>query len=160
MKESFIIIQPGDYANTDAYECVLTYVSKKDYVGGYAIPLPPTRDNLITAFYKAEKASNYQNSRYIWHFVISLPEKVDYKKMLHMSDHIAMQMAYQYQVVYALDLQKSHPHIHFAVNAYSYHPDQPLLSEDLFEKYIAIARDILQNTFPAYRAKVTIREVK
>ena len=158
MKNSLIIIQPGDYANSDAYDAVLTYVTKKDYVGGYAIPLPPTKDSLISAFRSAEENSDYQNSRYLWHFVISVPEKVNYKLYLQMADEIAMRFAYQYQVVYALDLQTSHPHIHFAVNAYSYDPNQSPLSEDYFNQYMQMALIILQNTFPMYKAKLTIRE--
>ena len=158
MKNSLIIIQPGDYANSDAYESVLTYVTKKDYVGGYVIPIPPTRDSLIAAFRSAEENSDYQNSRYLWHFVISLPEKVNYKLYLQMADEIAMRFAYMYQVVYALDLQTSHPHIHFAVNAYSYHPNQSPLSEDYFDQYMQMTLVILQNTFPKYKAKLTTRE--
>lgn len=160
MKESLIIIQPGDYANGDAYESVLTYVSKKDYVGGYAIPIPPTKETLISAYRLAEESSDYQNSRYLWHFVISLPEKVNYKTFLQIADQIAMHIAYEYQVVYALDLQKSCPHIHFAINAYSYHPNQSPLSEDLFEKYIRTAFNILQQTYPLYKTRITIREVE
>ncbi len=158
MKESLIIIQPGEYSNSDAYESVLTYISKKDYVGGYGIPLPPSRNALIKSFYRIEQNSNYQNSRYLWHFVISLPTKTDNKKFLQMADNIAIQIAYHYQVVYALDLEKEHSHIHFTINAYSYQPDYPPLSEEIFENYMRTSLCILQNTYPMYQAKLTVRE--
>ena len=158
MSKSLIIIQPGDYANEDAYESVLTYLSKKAYVGGYAITIPPTRETLISDFRRVESASNYQTARYIWHFVISLPEKVNYKTLLQMGDQIAMYMAYQYQVVYALDLETGHPHLHFAVNTYSYQPNCEPLSEDLFERYLQVALNILQHTFPSYKAEIKYRE--
>ncbi len=155
MKESLIIIQSGDYSNDDAYERVLTYVSKKNYVGGYGMQLPPNRENAIKAFYWAEQNSNYENSRYIWHFAISLPKKTDNYEFLQFGDKIAMLFAYNYQVLYSLDLEKTHPHIHFAVNAYSYHPDHPLLSEDIFDEYMAVCLNMLQHTYPDYKARIT-----
>ena len=71
-----IIFPAGNYDNCDAYEAVLTYVSNKQFISGYGIPLPVTRNSSIISFYKAEATSKHISSRYIWHFQITFKERI------------------------------------------------------------------------------------
>lgn len=71
-----------------------------------------------------------------------------------------MLFAYNYQVLYGLDLETPYPHLHFAVNAYSYRPDHPLLSEELFDEYMATCLNILQHTYPKYKARITEERIR
>ena len=158
MNKSMIIIYPGSYDNTDAYESVLTYVSKKDYVFGYAIPQPLSRDSLIVSYRLAEEKSNYVGSRYIYHFTISIPSKNHLKHLLELADNIAITFGHHYQVTYSLDLETDHPHVHFAVNAYSYQPTYPYLTEGVFDIYIQDSCRLLQSYFPQYNAIVKYKE--
>lgn len=158
MKKSLIVIYSGDYSNGDAYERLLTYVSKKNYVCGYGIPIPIERNYAIQSFYQAQDLSTYTCTRQLWHFTISLPDKTDLVHFMQLADHIAILFGYQYQVVYALDLEKPHAHIHFAINCYSHLPEQPPLSEELFQSYLAQSISLLQSYYPQYKASVEWKE--
>lgn len=158
MKNSLITLYPGSYSNYDAYDNVLAYVLKKKYPCGYAIPIPIENNSIISAFRYIEENSNYQVERYIWHFTISLPETSDLTKFMSVADNIAMLFGYNYQVIYSLDVEKRHPHIHFAVNNYSYHSEVPPLSDNQFESYINQGLDILKGYYPQYQAKFILAE--
>lgn len=158
MSNSLIIIYTGEYSNDDAYERVLSYVSNKNYVCGYAVPVPIERNSLIASYREANENSNYETSRYIWHFTISLPEISNLGRFMSVANSIAKVFAYDYQVLYSLDLATGHPHIHFAINNYSYHPERCPLSEDLFDAYIKQSLSILQSFYPTYKAKIRYQE--
>lgn len=149
-----IIFPIGEYSNGDAYEAILTYVTSKLYPSGYGIPIPVTRDNSIIYFYKAQANSNQQSARYLWHFTINFKEKrKDLTQIMLMGQQIAYLFSSAYQVVYGLDLGTDHTHLHFAVNAYSYHPDAPVLSNELMEVYVQQMEQIIKFNYPYYQVK-------
>lgn len=151
-KEDILIIFPeGDYTNNDAYEAVLTYLSKKQYLSGYGINLPITRDSCIFDYYKTYNTSKYSNSRYLWHFYISFKDRQKDKfKLLMAANQIAAYFSPKYQVIYSFDNDTDNDHIHFAVNAYSYYYDAEPLSEKIMQFCIEQMKIILKNTYPYY----------
>lgn len=151
-KDDILIIFPeGYYANNDAYEAVLTYLTKKQYLSGYGISLPITKDNCIYDYYRAHNTSKYQNARYIWHFYISFKERQkDKLKILSVANNVASIFANNYQVIYALDTDTDNDHVHFAVNAFSYHPEYEPLSEMMMTSYLDQIQFLLKNVYPCY----------
>lgn len=81
-KTSVIKLPKGSYTNNDVYECVITYVMKKDFVGGYLLPLPLTRDSVLNQFYSCEIQSQYFIEPKIRHLVISVSKIRSTQKLL------------------------------------------------------------------------------
>ena len=148
MKNSIIKLPAGLYSNEDVYERVLYYVSHKDYIGGYAIFPPFNTDYIVKQFQISEDTSFYSSERKIWHFIISVSNIRSHQNLLLLAERIAFLFSYNYQVLYALDLETGKYHLHFAVNAYSYHPKTEPLSDFLFLQYVEKIKVILSETFP------------
>lgn len=149
-KTSIIKLPKGSYTNDDVYECVITYVMKKDFVGGYLLPVPLTRDAVLNQFYSCEIQSQYFIEPKIRHFIISVSKIKSIQKLLLLGEQIAFLFCPNYQVVYSLDLETGKYHLHFAVNNYNYHPNKEPLTDLLFEQYLKQIKIILQTSFPSH----------
>lgn len=149
-------IFPGTYENDSAYEYVLTYVYNKYSTGGYGY-YPFDIKSIIHDFEQSKQDSYYKQDRNIWHFAITFSP--DYN---HCPDFFFMSLAQQvaliycndYQVYYGLDKDTDNPHIHFAVNAYSYHPQAEPLSDSKMEQLLHYAHSKITHLFP--KTKVTL----
>lgn len=138
---------PGSYNNCDVYEKVLTYISLKSCHGGYGF-FPYDIDSIIRDFQLSEKYSVQKSDQKMWHFIISFSEKLPDVFALMLADKTAKIFYKEYQVYYGLDKETSHLHIHFAVNAYSYHPEKVILNRDAMFNYSKIILNEFKNVFP------------
>lgn len=137
------------HTNFDAYDNALNYVFVKNYVNGYGYPCNSTANEIIDFFKIARDTSHYNQDRLLWHFTVSikgLRKPTVYQKLGRM---IAELFAPQYQVVYALDQDPGKHHLHFVVNAISYHPAVLPLNEERFELFIPYIQNIIKTAFPA-----------
>ena len=150
MKNSIIKLIAGPYENSDAYESVLTYVIKKEYIGGTSLAFPLDRDSVVTQFHYAEENSSHFSSRMIWHFTVSVGDIRNHNKLLLLGAEIASIFAPNYQVLYALDLETGKYHLHFAVNTYSIIPTVEPLSDFHFMGYVSLISKILRTYFPTH----------
>lgn len=160
MKTSIITKFAGTYDNPDVYDKVLTYVSQKDYIGGYALEYPLIRDSVIRQYYKAEANSLYEVDHKIWHFSVSVSDVRSHRTLLLLADKIAALFALHYQVYYALELKPGLYHLHFAVNAFSYFPMTPPLTEPTFDYYLDTVKSILSEEFPKHIPQIIAKEDK
>lgn len=140
----------GTYDNNSAYANVLTYISKKHLTGGYGY-YPLDINSVIFDFEQSKCCSQFESPRNLWHFILTFSPEYN-----HLPDYFFMGLANQiafvfcrdYQVYYGLDKDTDNPHIHFAVNAYSYHPDTELLSDLKMEHISHYILSELQRIFP------------
>ena len=159
MNTSIITKFAGSYSNPDVFEHVLTYVSKKNYIGGCALFYPLTRDSVIKQYYMAEENSLYNTEHRIWHFSVSVSNVRSHRRLILLAEKIATLFASQYQVYYSLELKPGKYHLHFAVNAFSYHPEVQPLTEPIFDQYLEAIRVVLLQEFPTHMPKIIIKEV-
>lgn len=129
-----IEVKAGDYDTDDAYNNVLGYISNKAYIGGYGFScnLGPS---VIGQFRLSETCSHFSQPQKIWHFFITFSQRWNRNDLLQTAVSVA-DFFPGYQVLFGLDDESRNPHLHFGVNAYSYHPDQPVLSAKKMEFYI------------------------
>lgn len=153
-KTSVIKIPSGTYTNSDVYERVLTYVVKKNYIGGYLLQFPFTRDSIINQFYSCEINSIHFVEPKIRHFVVSVSNIRSHNTLLLLAEQIASVFCPHYQVLYSLDLKTGHYHLHFAVNNYHFHPSGEPLSDFLFQQYLTQISDILYRHFPSHIVEI------
>ena len=142
----------GDYDTDDAYNNVLGYVSKKACIGGCGFSCNPEL-SVIEQFRLSETCSQFYQPQKIWHFFITFSQKWDYNQLLKMAVSIADDFSPWHQVLFGLDEKGRNPHLHFAVNAYSYHPDYPVLSEETMKGYMKKIQNFLAFN---YGGKVTL----
>ena len=136
----------GSYDNEDAYNRVIGYISNKTYFGGYGFYYSQNPDNsIIQQFKLSETYSNHKNSQKIWHFYITFSKRQSLTDLLKLADQIALIVARQYQIVYGLDTDEGRPHLHFGVNAFSYHPDIPVLTPESMQDYLTNLQKELQH---------------
>lgn len=126
---------------------------------GYLLPFPLTRDNVIAQFYACEENSCSFVEPKIRHFIISVSNICNTTKWLLLAEQIASLFCPNYQIVYALDLETGHYHLHFAVNNYHYHPNGQPLSDELFQVYLKQICYILSATFPSHSVEIIRGEV-
>lgn len=154
MKFNVINVCKGEYSNSDAYESTIYYAYSKNYIGGYGFPLPATAEEIIKYFYYAQEASHIISDRSVWHFNVSIADLKNCKNhtaYLLLADTIAALFAKDYQVLYSLDLEPGHYHLHFVVNNYSYHPDTAVLTAERFYQYNLLIEKIIQKLYPCNR---------
>ena len=143
-------IFPGTYDNDSAYEYVLTYIHAKYLTGGYGY-YPLDIESIIHDFEKSKSHSSYKQERNIWHFAITFsPEYNHYPDFffMNLAHQVALIYCKNYQIYYSLDKDTDNPHIHFAVNAYSYHPQVEPLSNQKMEQLFHYTHSILNHIFP------------
>ena len=75
--------------------------------------------------------------------IVLFPTKMDIIRIQRISE-----INNPYQIYYDLDKDTDNPHIHFAVNTYSYHPDAELLSDQKMEHLSHYILSELQRIFP------------
>lgn len=130
MSQIIIKVIPGNYENENVYENVLLYIANKTYIGGYGFSCNNSL-SIASQFRLSETNSEKISSQKIWHFVITFSECWKHIELIQLATYVASIFAPQYQVFYGVDLIGHSPHLHFAVNAFSYHPESPVLSKDL-----------------------------
>lgn len=150
MSDIRIEVFSGDYSNDDVYANVLAYLSEKAYWGGFGFS--PNLSICITEqFQLCEYYSNADNPQKLWHFCITFARSREHNALLQMAVWIASTFASNYQIIYALDLERNGktdiPHLHFCVNAFSYHPDYVPLFKELMKQHMEW---IQQNLFAQY----------
>lgn len=148
MSDVRIEVFNGPYDNDDAYNRVLGYISNKLYCNGYGFSYDRSF-SIIEQFRLSEKYSAYQNDRKIWHFAITFASNLGHTYLLNMASEAALMFASDYQAFFGLDTKKSNgeysPHLHFAVNAFSYKPQtEPLTKERMFA-YMGALKKLLSS---------------
>lgn len=159
MNTSIITKFAGSYSNPDVFEYVLTYVSKKNYIGGCALFYPLTRDSVIKQYYMAEENSLYNTEHRIWHFSVSVSKVRSHRRLLLLAEKIATLFASHYQVYYSLELKPGKYHLHFAVNAFSYYPEVQPLTEPIFNQCLESIKSVLLQEFPTHIPQIIFKEV-
>lgn len=157
MSDTIIKVMPGDYSNDDAYKLTLGYISDKAYIGGYGFS-PNLPLSIIEQFQLSEHYSNSANTQKMWHFAIMPYKEYNHTTLLQLAVKISFLFAPQYQILCALDLLRKGkpciPHLHFGVNAFSYHPDTPALSPELMHNYINEIQNIVTGQLGFHPIKV------
>lgn len=145
-----IKVMEGEYTNTDTHNLTLGYISDKAYIGGYGFS-PNLPLSIIEQFQSSEHYSNSANTQKMWHFAIMPYKEYNHTTLFQLATEISSLFAPQYQILYALDLIRDGkpciPHLHFGVNAFSYHPDSLALSPELMRNYITTVKNILTKHF-------------
>lgn len=121
--------------------------AKKAYLGGYGFSCIPGL-SVIEQFKKSETASHYSSPRKIWHFYITFLEAWKQTALLEIGVQTAKLFSTDYQVIFALDLEGRELHLHFGVNAFSYHPDTPILSDKIMSEYLKYIQTLLSQQYP------------
>lgn len=76
-----------------------------------------------------------------------------------LANQIAQIFKDHFQIMYAYDGKKTnHPHIHFAVNAYSYYPTVPALTKARFTSYLEKVKLLLRNEYPNTEVQILFKE--
>lgn len=131
----------GTYENEDAYINLISYITNhkyilnKHYFGGYGVfPLLP--DIAIKQFYESKANSNFISERNIWHFFISYSTIQNPYIIMRHAHNISGIFAPNYQIFYALHEHQQKPHVHFAVNNFSYRPSVATLDVNTMKIYL------------------------
>ena len=136
------------HTNDDVYENIIHYIGNKKYINGYGFFPTQNLDGIARQFHFSEAYSNTSTDKKIWHFIISTNDPVSGQELAILANNIALLFASDYQCFYGIDSDKGHPHIHFAVNTYSYHPKQTVLTKNEFETYIFQIQNLLSVRYP------------
>lgn len=104
--------------------------------------------------------SSQEEDQNIWHFCISSRFFSSNKYFsLGLANQIAQIFKDHFQIMYAYDGKKTnHPHIHFAVNAYSYYPTVPALTKARFTSYLEKVKLLLRNEYPNTEVQILFKE--
>jgi len=139
----------GDYSNDNAYENVLGYISQKTYIGGFGFTCNPDI-SIIRQFQLSEENSLYasSNPRKMWHLIITFSTSWNHLPLLQLAIAVANGFASDYQIMFGLDTDQGRPHLHFGVNAFSYHPDHSVLSETKMHNYLIQLQEYLKKCYP------------
>lgn len=161
MSDIRIEVFKGDYSNEDAYELVLHYIGGKTYLGGYGFLLNESFP-IIQQFQLSEDSSKYCNpdSRKIWHFGITFLCPHDHTELLQLGVQIALEFCADYQVLYGLDTEGHGPHLHLGVNAFSYHPDTPVLTTEKMRAHIVSIQRFLSSQYPGKTVTLQFQKKK
>ena len=144
-----IEIVPGSFTNENAYENLINYISKpKAIIGGCGI-YPFTSEAAINQFYLTKLYSlvSSPDERYLWHFFVSFENAVDLQFLRIIATSICISFSDNYQSFFGIHLDTDHQHIHFAINAYSFHPYAEKLTEPLLQEYMQNIISYLSNQF-------------
>lgn len=157
MSDLRIVVFNGSYNNEDAYSKVLGYISNKTYFGSYGFNfsshLPITGQFQINEIYSAH-CQNPDRQK-IWHFILTFADRLKDTELLALADQTALLFSAEYQVMYGLDKEKGNLHLHFGVNAFSFYPDNPVLSPERMHGMMKHLQNFLSVRYPA--KKVTLQ---
>ncbi len=114
-----VIIVRNDYPNAAALRCALNYVTRSGIIGGYAV----APDHAFREFSMVQHAFHNTEGCQLLHFIVSFSTTESYRmdtdNMLALGFEICRFFP-DWQTVYALHLDASHPHLHFVVNRVSF----------------------------------------
>ena len=167
MSDIRIEVFDGDYSNDDVYERVLGYIAQKECVSGYGFTCNPDL-SIIEQFKLSELCSLHKNPQKIWHFCITFACQQDFNWLLPMAVWVAKYFSPGYQVLYGLDMERgghsysptgkyhypsksskgNAPHLHFGVNAFSYHPAASVLTPEIMKDCLKHIQDKLSAMYP------------
>lgn len=147
MSDIRIEVFNGLYDNYDAYERLLGYISNKTDCSGYGFNCS-LKTSIIEQFRLSETCSHHTNAQKIWHFTITFAERWKHTDLLQIAVKVSSLFASEYQVLFGLDTEKGRPHLHFGVNAFSYHPDAPVLSKDKMYPCLVYIQQLLEKLYP------------
>ena len=132
-----VIYRPGPYVtdtglpkyhDDEALEMVISYCQDTaktggQYIGGFGVNVAQAacEMNLLAWAYGADKGLRLRH----WILAFSSDEVKQFGSNVYpMLDHIARQAAAyygsQYQIIYAVHMDRDHPHIHFVMNTVNY----------------------------------------
>lgn len=146
-----IEVLDGNYDNDDVYNRVLGYISNKKYIGGYGFNYDISL-SIIEQFQLSEIYSMYSNEQKIWHFIVTFSSNLDHTYLLNMAVEISLIFTPTYQILFGLDAEKSpnmkcRPHLHFGVNAFSYHPQILPLTKEYMQRYMNDLQELLSRKY-------------
>lgn len=156
MSDIQIIVMEGNYENDDVYNRLLGYISQKAFLGGYGFCCIP-EFTIIEQFKMSETYSNFTSLRKMWHFIITFQTKWKDISLLNIAVWTAQLFAPEYQILFALDLEGT-PHLHFGVNAFSYHPNSPTLSKEIMDGYLKSIQEWLSVQYPSMTVALLYKE--
>ncbi len=147
MSDIQIIRFDGDYNDEDTYCRVLGYIAQKKYVGGFGFSCVP---NLPVAewFRLSEIHSSYSNPEKIHHFVITFRKEWSSQSLISMAIWICYMFHEKYQSLWGADYSQGTPHLHFGINAFSYHPDIPPLRKAELDDFLKNLQKTIQQHYP------------
>lgn len=150
MSDIRIEVLSGAYDNDDVYERVMGYVSGKLYVNRYGFHYDKSL-SIIEQFRLSEEYSEYQNGQKMWHFIITFSSNLEHTCLLDMAMEVSLKFAADYQIMFGLDTEISNgryrPHLHFSVNAFSYHPQTQPLTKERMKVYIEEIKNFLSSRY-------------
>lgn len=140
-----LILQNGTYINDDAIENLIHYIGKLDspYQFCYGAWLP-TKENIISIFNQTRlHFPDNKIDKQVQHLIFSFGKCHDIALINTFSNQIAMYLAQQYPVYFALHDDSNHLHTHFAISTTSHIPNIPPLTNkklhSFFPDFIHIA---------------------
>lgn len=158
MSDIRIEVFNGSYDNDDVYNNLLGYVSNKSYCNGYGFNYNSSLP-IIEQFRLSEEYSEYYNNQKMWHFAITFSSNLSHTYLLDMAMKVSLKFAPDYQIMFGLDTKRGNskrysPHLHFAVNAFSYHPQTQPITKDRMRGYM---EDIQKFLSDRYVGEVTLQ---
>ena len=159
MSDIQIIYFEGDYNNEDVYSRVLEYIAQKKYIGGFGFSCMPEL-SVVEWFQLSEFYSNSSGfgKRKIWHFIITFQKEWDSRSLISMAVWVSVIFREKYQSLWGVDYSPGTPHLHFGINAFSYHPDIPPLSETEMHGWLEDLRGRLQQLYPDKTVSLIFKE--
>lgn len=136
----------GKYENDDVYEKLLDYIAKMTYIGGYGFSCIPDYP-ISEQFRMSETCSSDSSARKMWHFIITFSASWNHQLLISLANTISMGFAPEYQILYGIDTEKGNAHLHFGINAFSYHPDHPVLSKETMHGYLTQLQTYLKRYY-------------
>ena len=150
MSDIRIEVFNGSYDNDDVYKKLLRYISNKLYCNGYGFSYDLSL-SIIDQFRLSEEYSEYQNDQKMWHFIMTFSSNLNHKYLLDIAVEVSSKFASDYQIIFGLDTRISdgryRPHLHFAVNTFSYHPHTQPLTKDRMRGYMENIQKFLSDRY-------------
>lgn len=154
MENILIKVIPEEYADYDSAANLIRYIMSKHSPGGYGYPVPATIESITYSFHFIHESLFPGYGQRLWHFIISFNGKRSSNELLLLADQIAYIFAGNYQVIYGFDPDEGHYHLHFAVNAVSYHSGSIPLDDNIMIQYLHQINSILTGNYPSYKIKL------
>lgn len=148
MSKIRIEVISGIYDNSDAYEEVINYIAKPRALTGVSAIDSHKPETVINGFTESreQSLSDSDDNRNLWHIYISSKSFKNKYKLLEIASNMAF-LFNNYQVYYGVHSDTKQLHIHFAINAYSYHPTFPTLNQSALINYLHKIRNYLSLVF-------------
>lgn len=142
-----IEVMSGDYKNLDAFFNVIRYLYIKPIFGGYGF-FGNSVKTIETQFLDCVRYSSDNAEKELWHFSISSHVFSDPLETFRLGHEISKIIKDHYQVIFAYDNEHGNPHLHFSINSYSYLPNHPVLSNNIFSEFVKQIHSLLHTFYP------------